>query len=163
MDFTIDQQIEAPSAAVEGALLDGDFIAATADLPNLGDSALLDRSADGRTITARIQRRFTGHLSSMVTRVVDPARLTWVEEVTYDLDAHRGVHTIVPDNYADRLTSTYTTELTSDGQTTRRVARGTLDVRSPIARRRVEGAIVSGLDEYAQAEAELLGTWIAGR
>jgi hypothetical protein len=43
------------------------------------------------------------------------------------------------------------------------VARGTLDVRAPIARRRVEGAIVSGLDEYAQAEADLLATWIAGR
>lgn len=163
MDFTIDQTIAAPSGAVEAALLDADFITATADLPNLGHSTLLDSSVDGSTVTARIQRRFTGHLSSMVTRVVDPSKLTWVEEVTYDLVAHRGTHAIVPDNYADRLTSTYTTEVTSEGQTTRRVARGTLDVRSPIARRRVEGAIVSGLDEYAQAEAELLGTWIERR
>jgi hypothetical protein len=158
VDFTIDQTIAAPLGAVEAALLEADFITATADLPNLGHSTLLDSSVDGSTVTARIQRRFTGQLSSMVTRVVDPSKLTWVEEVSYDLLAHRGTHTIVPDNYADRLTSSYTTELTGSGDTTGRVARGTLDVRAPIARRRVEGAIVSGLDEYAQAEADLLAT-----
>jgi hypothetical protein len=162
VDFSIEQRIAAPIEAVETALFDGDFIAATKDLPNLGHSALLDETRDGSVVTVRIQRRFTGQLSSMVTRVVDPSKLTWVEHVTYDLDAHRGRHQIVPDNYADRLQSTYTTVLALDGGgTTARTARGSLDVRSPIARRRVEQAIVSGLDEYAQAEADLLGRWLS--
>jgi hypothetical protein len=161
MDFTIEQRIAAPVEAVEAALLDGDFIAATKDLPNLGHSELLDETRSGSTVTLRIQRRFTGQLSSMVTTVVDPSKLTWVEQVTYDLDAHRGQHRIVPDNYADRLQSAYATVLADGGGATARTARGTLDVRSPIARRRVEQAIVSGLDEYAQAEADLLGRWLS--
>jgi hypothetical protein len=164
VDFTIDQQIAAPLAGVEAALLDGAFIAASRDLPNLGDSELLDSTVDGRSVTVRIQRRFTGQLASVVTRVVDPAKLTWVEVVVYDLDAHRGQHTIVPDHYADRLKSTYATTLVADpagdGTASRRTARGSLGVRSPIARHRVEQAIVSGLDEYAQAEADLLARWV---
>ena len=91
--------------ALEQALLDASFITATDDLPNLGGSSLLDSSTEGSTVTIRIQRRFTGQLSSMVTRIVDPAKLTWVEVVVYDLDAHQGQHTVVPDNYADRLSS----------------------------------------------------------
>lgn len=161
MDFTIEQRIGAPLADVEAALLDADFIAATRGLPNLGDSSLLDSTRDGSVVELRIRRRFTGQLSSMVTRIVDPAKLTWVEQVTYDLDVHRGEHTIVPDNYADRLSARYTTSLAEDGDghATVRTARGSLDVRSPIARSRVERAIVSGLDEYAQAEAERLTSW----
>src|SRR5690606_1232741 len=111
-------------------------------------------------VELRIRRRFTGQLSSMVTRIVDPAKLTWVEEVSYDLDAHRGEHAIVPDNYADRLSARDTTTLAADGaDRVVRTAKGRLDVRSPIARGRVEQAIVSGLDEYAQAEADLLTSW----
>ena len=134
-----------------------------ANLPNLGDSALLDSTVDGRSVTIRIQRRFTGQLASVVTRVVDPAKLTWVEVVVYDLDAHRGQHTIVPDHDADRLKSSYTTTLVTDPAgdvtATRRTAQE-LGVRSPIARHRVEQAIISGLDEYAQAEAGLLARWV---
>lgn len=165
MDFTIEQRIGAPLAAVEAALLDGDFIAATRGLPKLGDSSLLGSSRDGDRVEVRIQRRFTGELSSIVTRFVDPAKLTWVEVVAYDLAAHRGEHTIVPDNYADRLSASYTTTLTpdGDGEATRRTARGTLTVRAPLARSRVERAIVSGLDEYAQAEATLLTDWLTSR
>ena len=64
--------------------------------------------------------------------------------------------------YGERLAAHYSTMLaepaTAPG-TTERVARGSLTVRAPLVAGRVEEAIVSGLREFAVAEAELLSTW----
>ena len=49
------------------------------------------------------------------------------------------------------------------GTSTRRVATGTLKVHVPLVGGRVEKAIVGGITEHADAEAELLGTWIAAK
>jgi len=161
--FRIEQRIAAPLGAVEAALLNRDFVAATADLPKLGAPELLELERDGDRAHERIRYRFTAELSGAVTRVVDPKKLTWVDDARYDLTAHTSRHRILPDNYADRLQATYDVVLESLGDSTRRVATGELTVRVPLVGGRVERAIVSGLEEHAAAEAELLGRWIAER
>ncbi len=163
MKFRIEQRIAAPLGAVEAALLNRDFVAATADLPKLGAPELLELERDGDRAHERIRYRFTAELSGAVTRVVDPKKLTWVDDARYDLTAHTSRHRILPDNYADRLQATYDVVLESLGDSTRRVATGELTVRVPLVGGRVERAIVSGLEEHAAAEAELLGRWIAER
>ncbi len=163
MDFEIEQRIAAPLAAVEAALVDERFIAATVDLPKVGGADLLDQHRDGTRVRQRIRYRFTGELSSAVTRVVDRDRLTWVDDSDHNLAAHQSSHQIVPDHYQDRLQASYKERLETDGDAapTRRTISGTVKVRMPLVGRRVEGAIVSGLEEYATAEAELLSRWIA--
>ena len=160
MDFTIEQDIPAPLADVERWLLDADFITASSDLPKLSDCRLLDLTEAGNRVEARIHRRFDDHLSPAVTAVIDPAKLTWVEEVEYDLDTHVGRCTFVPEFYGNKFSAEYrsTLEPTASGGTLR-VARGQLSVKAFLASRTVERAIVSGLSEYSQAEAELLGSW----
>ena len=162
MNFEIEQKVAAPVDAVEQALVDADFIAATAELPKIGGAELLDQQRDGDRVRQRIRYRFTGELSSAVTAVVDRDRLTWVDESDYDLGAHRSEHRIVPDHYGNRLEASYTSRLEPDGEHgTHRIAKGTVKVRMALVGGRVERAIVSGLDEYAQAEAALLERWLA--
>lgn len=163
MDFRIDQKIAAPLDAVEAALLDADFIAATSNLPQLGAPEVLDQKRNGDTVDQRVRYHFVGQLSSAVTRVVDPKRLSWVDETRYDLTAHTSRHQINPDHYADRLQASYDVTLEAQGDVTRRVATGELKVHVPLVGGRVEKAIVGGIKEHADAEAALLGTWIAKR
>jgi hypothetical protein len=162
VNFEIEQRVPASPTAVGEALVDERFIAATVDLPKVGGADLLDQQRDGTTVHQRIRYRFTGELSSAVTRVVDRDRLTWVDESDHDLAAHRSQHTIVPDNYRDRLQASYSVILEPDGDgKTRRVVSGTVKVRMPLVGGRVEQAIVSGLEEYATAEAQLLARWLS--
>ncbi len=163
MQFRIDQQIAARLADVEAALLDAEFVAATATLPQLGKPEVLEQQRDGDHVLQRVRYHFVGQLSSAVTRVVDPDRLSWVDEARYDLATHTQQHRIAPDHYGDRLEASYDVTLTGAGEHTRRLATGELKVHVPLVGGRVERAIVGGITEHADAEAELLGTWIAGR
>jgi hypothetical protein len=163
MNFHIEQRIPAPLTAVEGALLDREFIAATAELPRLGEPQLLEQQRDGDRVHQRVHYRFTAQLSSAVTRVIDPAKLTWIDDARFDLTSHSARHRILPDYYADRLQASYNVILEPLGDSTRRVATGEVKVRVPLVGGRVERAIVSGLEEHAAAEADLLGRWVADR
>jgi Protein of unknown function (DUF2505) len=163
MNFRIEQRITAPLTAVESALIDREFIAATAKLPKLGDPEVLEQQRDGDRVHQRIRYRFTAELSSAVTRVIDPAKLTWVDDARFDLASHTARHRILPDYYADRLQASYDVILEPLGDSTRRLATGELKVRIPLVGGRVERAIVSGLEEHAAAEADLLGRWVAER
>jgi hypothetical protein len=161
VNFRIEQRITAPLKAVENALLDRAFIAATAQLPKLGEPEFLDQEHDGDRVHQRVRYRFTAELSSAVTRVIDPAKLTWVDDARYDLTSHTSRHRIVPDNYGDRLEAAYDVALESLGDSTRRLVTGELKVHVPLIGGRVERVIVDGLQEHAAAEADLLGNWVA--
>ena len=83
---------------------------------------------------------FSGQLSSAVTAVVDPSKLTWVDDATFVLAARGARHEILPDHYADRLSSSYDDVLHDDAGSTRRVLTGQLKVRAPlVGGRRREG------------------------
>jgi hypothetical protein len=160
MDFVIEQVLPGTPDAIEGVLLDSAFVEARATLPKLGDPELLESVVDGTTARQRTRFRFTGDLSSAVTAVIDADKLTWVDDATYDLLTHTADHRIVPDHYADRLRCTYRATITADGGGSTRSLDGSLKVRMMLVGSKVEGAIVSGLREYAAAEAELLGEWL---
>lgn len=160
--FRIEQPVAAPPAAVQDALLDRDFLARLAELPKLGSPELLDQRREGDLVIQRVRYQFVGDLNSAARRIVDPARLSWVEESTTDTSSYVTTFRIVPDNYANLLKSGGTFRLQPRGDAgTLRVAEGDVDVRVPLVGRKVEQAIVSGLQEHAGAEAEVLERWIA--
>jgi hypothetical protein len=156
VDFTIEQRLTGTVDEVQAALLDPSYVTARAALPRLGEPELVELTQDGTAARQRVRLRFTAELSSAVTAVVDPAKLTWVDDATWSLGDHRAEHVIVPDHYGDRLKATYTESLVPDGDGTRRTLRGTLRVKVLLVGGKVESAIVSGLREYAVAETELL-------
>jgi len=111
----------------------------------------------------RVRYAFVGELSGAVRAVVDPARLTWVEESTIDHAAHRTEFRIVPDHYGALLRCWGTFELhDANGAGCTRVARGEVEVSVPLFARKVESAIVSGLAEHAELEADVLDDWLIG-
>jgi len=158
MDFRIEQALDGAPDAVEDVLLDPAFITARAALPKLGDAELLERSRDGHHAVQHVRLRFTAPLASAVTAVIDPDRLTWVDEARYDLRTRVAEHTIIPDHYGDRLQCSYRATITpadeASGGGSTRVLTGTVKVRMPLVGGKVERAIVSGVDDSGVVGAE---------
>jgi hypothetical protein len=160
MRFEITQRLEAPLDVVEAAFIDPAFLDALAALPKLGRPRLLEQVVDGDRVHQKVAYAFAGHLSSAVTAVVDPARLTWVEDSILDRTTHRTTFTILPDHYASRLKArgTFSLEAESPKVTVRRAA-GELKVSFPLVGGKVERAIVSGLTEHAALEVDVFHQW----
>jgi hypothetical protein len=149
---------------IEAVFIDPDFVAGLAALPKLGNPELVEQRRDGDTVTQRVRYHFAGQLSPAVTRVIDPAKLVWVEEVAYDLAAHTAPFRILPEHYVDRLTCSGTYRFEADGPgRSRRRADGELKVRYPLVGGAVERAIVSGLAGHADEQAVLVSRWLEAR
>lgn len=161
MRFQIVQQFAGPVAAVEDALTDPDFLAALGALPKLGSPQLVERAVVGEEVHVKVRYAFVGDLSAAVRKVVDPAQLTWIEEQVVDRRTHTTRFTILPDHYARLLRAGGTFTLTTDGAGSKRVADGDIVVGVPLVGGKVERAIVSGLEEYAEAEEDLVRDWLS--
>lgn len=163
MQFEAEQRIAAPREAVEAAYVDPAYLVSLGDLPKIGEPQLLDQEQEGARVRQRVRHRFTGDVSGAVRRVVDPARLTWVEERVFDRATHRSDVCIVPDHYGNLLETRMTIFFLADGDTTTvRHITGEVKVHVPIVGGRVERAIISGLKEQAAVEAEALERYAAG-
>ena len=160
MRFTIEQELAAPLERVEAALVDPDYLERLSTLPKLGRPTLVDRREDGDLVHQSIRFRFVGDLNAAVRRVVDPERLTWVEESTLDRRTHVTTWHIVPDHYERLLRASGTFRLTPQDEGTRRTAEGDLTVSVPLVGGKVERAIVSGLREHAEREQDVLDEWL---
>ncbi len=163
MDFTIAVDLTHPPHLAQDALLDPAFIARTATLPKISGGEVLELTRAADSARLRVRYRFTAPLSGAVTRVVDPNKLTWVDDATFDLGALRSEHVMLPDNYADRLQSRYVSELTARGDGATWIITGALTVHFPLVGGRVAGVIVDGLREHAVAQGALLDEWLASR
>ena len=163
MRFTIEQRFSAPLDRVEAALVDPAYLERLSTLPKLGRPTLLERREEGdHLVHQSVRYAFVGDLNAAVRRVVDPQRLTWVEEATIDRVSHVTTWRIVPDHYGNLLRSNGTFRLEATGpSTTRRVADGELKVSVPLVGGKVEQAIVSGLREHAALEQQVLEEWLA--
>ena len=163
MELRVEQVIAAPLEAVEDAFVDPGFLARLAELPSFAGVELLSQEVDGDLVRQRVHYAFVGELSPAVTAIVDPAKLSWVEESVHDRATHRADCRILPDHYAHRLECSYAVQLTPEGNATRRTAQGDLRVRVPLLGGRAERAIVGGLRDHAEREAEAVAAWLAER
>jgi len=162
MKFHIEQEFVGSLDAVESAFLDPGLLERMGELPKLGQPDLLSQDDNRTTVHQRVRYRFGGDLSSAVRRVIDPARLTWVEDSILDRRTHRTTWTIRPDHYADRLTASGSFALQPAGpDRTRRIAEGDVKVTFPLVGGRVERAIISGLEEHAHLEVDVVNDWLA--
>lgn len=161
MRFSLEQVFPGPLERVEAALLDPAFLTRMATLPKLGAPELLDVTENGTSVRRRVRYRFSGDLSPAVTAVVDPAKLTWVEDATVDRVSHRTTFRIVPDHYANRLKCNGTFVLEDVPGGVRRRLDADLRVSFPLVGGKVERAIVSGLRDHAALEADALRDWMA--
>jgi hypothetical protein len=163
MDFSIVVPVAHPPGAVQDAFLDPEFLALTGTLPKIGGAEVLELTRDATQARLRVRYRFTAPLNRAVTRVIDPAKLTWVDDATFDLAAMRAEHVLEPDNYADRLESSYLSTVTADGTGSVWTVAGSLVVRAALVGNKVAGVIVDGLREHATAQGAVLDDWLSRR
>ena len=116
----------------------------------------------------RVRFRFMGDLPSAVTAVIDPHKLTWIQETQHDLERRVARFRLLPDHYASRLACQGTFRIVEQqpgsgaSVASRRHITGELRVQALLVASKVEGAIVSGLAEYLNAECGAVDKWIQG-
>ena len=141
---------------------DPDFYPTLGGLPQISVPEIVSHSVSGATVRLDLRQRYTGDLPSAALTFIDADRLSWVEELVFDLDAATATTRLRPDHYPDRLTCTGTYTFQADGAgRSRRRLDGDLKVRVPLVGGRVEKALVSGLQEHAVAEQQLIATRLA--
>ncbi len=164
MKFRLEQHFPSPVVDVEDAFVDPDLFAHLQEVADLGRPELLDRVDEGDTVHLRVRYAFTGELGPSLSSLVEPARITWVEESTLDRRAHRTEFHIVADHYKDRLKCAGSVQLSAaaDGGTVR-VGQGNLEVKIPFVGHKVERAVVDSLIDQAVTQARVVGAWLVSR
>jgi hypothetical protein len=161
--FELVQDLRADLPTVEAAYLSDEFLTELGRSSKLGSPAFLDRREEAGRIRQRVRFAFIGRLSPAVTAVVDPHRLTWVQDALLDPATHITTFKILPDHYAGLLEASGTITLEdAEAPGTVRRSTGEVKVHVPFVGRKVEAAIISGLRDYADAEAEALDRWVDG-
>lgn len=152
MDFTVTQQFEAGREEVVALYCDPAFFSSLAPTERLATPELVSVARDGDTVVMQLRHRLTAELPSMVTRFVDPNKLTWVETTRLDTLTCQSSSELLPDEYPDLLRASASARYEPDGDGTIRTVTGRVEVPVPIFGSKVEGAIVDGLREYLAAE-----------
>jgi hypothetical protein len=155
VQFRADQRYAATRDAVLAAYTDVALYPLLDGLPKIGEPKVIDRQQKGHLVTLRVHYRFVADLPSAALAVIDPQRLTWIDETVYDLAAGTSTTRLLPDHYPDRLTAsataTYTADPADPSRSIRHV-RGDLKVRMALVGGKVERAIVEGLTEHLDDE-----------
>ncbi len=167
MKFAAEQRFSFSPDVTAQAFVDPDLYRHFAELPKVSVPEVLSREvqagAGGDVVTMRIRYRFAGHLSRAARAVIDPAKLSWVDESVHDL-ARRHVRFVLhPDHYADRFQchGEYRIEEVLGG--CRRVASVDVRVSAPLVARAVEQAIASGLREHLADETTVIERFLRER
>lgn len=160
MHFSLEQSFPGDADTVLAALVGRAHLRDLGATSKVAPPVLLDERRDGDTVVQRTHYRFTGSLSAAVTRVIDPGKLTWIEETTYHLSSRRVAFRIIPDHYGTKLRCAGTATFSERDGVTFRHVEGDLSVKAPLVARLVERAIVSGFEEHLVAEAALLARWL---
>lgn len=155
------QKIAAPVEAVDDALVNPAFLARMSELPKLGSADVVANERDGHLVKLQVRYLFQADLSSAVTKFVDPAKLTWVEDSTCDLSTHHTTCVIRPDNYDNLLEGSYEAQISPSEAGSVRTVTGTIKVHVPLLGGKVEKAIVGGLQENSDAQISLLTEWLS--
>jgi hypothetical protein len=150
--FQFEQRFSAPPEVLAAAYADPALYVEFEALPKMEVLEVLDHRADGDRVQLRVRSRFAADLPSAARRVLDPSKLTWVEESTHDLASMAVTFRLVPDHYTDRLRAGGSYRFEASGSGSVRRSEGEVVVRYPIVGGKVERAIVSGLEEHLASE-----------
>jgi hypothetical protein len=158
--FRIRIPYAAPADAVARAYADPALYEAFAGLPRADRPEVLDHRVDGDSAVLRVRWRFSGALSPAARAVIDPDRLTWVEESTHDVARRQVTFRMIPDHYRDRFTCSGGYRFEPDGDGSVRIVEGDLRIKAPLIGGTVEKAIVSGLEDQLISEAPLVEAFL---
>jgi hypothetical protein len=155
MRFRTEQRYPAALDEVLALYTDPDFYATLVGLPKISAPEVVDCDRAGDTVRLRLRQRYIGDLPSAALKIIDPAKLSWVEQLDFDLRRGAATTVLLPDHYADRFSCSGQYRFTAAAGATTRELSGEVKVRVLLVGGKVEGALVSGLREHGEAEAAL--------
>ncbi len=145
------------------AFTEPELYAGFADLSKVSVPEVLGCESDGDVVRLRIRYRFAGQLSSAARAVIDPAKLSWVDESTHDLARRHVRFALRPDHYGERFRCSGDYRIEPDGDGCRRHATIDVKVSAPFVGGAVERAIESGLREHLADETRVVEAYLAAR
>lgn len=166
MRFSIEQRFAAPLDRVLTAYTDPELYPTLTGFTKIGTPAVLAAETSGDEAHLRLHMQFIAEVSSAVSAVVDPRKLSWVQDEVYDLGQGTAVVRFEPDNYADRFTCVggYRFEPAPDDPSrTIRTISGDLKIRVLLVGGQAEKAMVMGLTEHFAEEQPEVQAWLDAR
>lgn len=164
MRVIVTQRFASSAEAVAGAYLQAGLYPGFGAIAVLSDVAVLGIETIPKATVVRVRSRFAAELPALVTKFVDPRRLTWVEVASYRDDGS-ATFRVVADHYAKLLRFAGTISLDADGHRgcVRRI-QGELVVDLGWAGRpfvaSAEAAIAKGLSEALAAQVPIVESFI---
>ena len=164
MKFELTQTyLSSTPAEVVAAYTDPGLYATFEGLTKVAPPEVVAREVTGDHVSLTLRMRFVAELNAAARAVVDPAKLTWLQDERYDLRVNTATVVFKPENYADRFSCSGNYRFTpdpADPSATRRTVNGDLRVRMLLVGGQVEGALVSGLREHFAEEQPLVARWL---
>jgi len=162
--FSVDQVISAEPDAVQAAFCDDRLYPALGALPGIAPPEVLEKEERDGQVCLRIRYRFNGSLAPPARAVLDPARLSWIDSSTIDVQARHTQWEILPEHYGRNLSCTgeYTFLPGAGGRTTQHIE-GDLRVRWPLVGPIVERALLTGLRQHLAGEADIVERFVNGQ
>jgi hypothetical protein len=165
MRFTIEQRFDAPAERVIAAFADPELYPTLQGLTKVDTPQVLTAETNGDHVHLQVRMRFIADLSAAARAVIDPAKLSWVQDEHYDLAQLTATIRFLPDNYADRFSCAGTHQFVAPAASSPAGSlmrtQGDLKVRAPLVGGQVERALVSGLDEHFAEMQPLVSAWLA--
>jgi len=161
MKFDVKQRFDADPAAVIACYSSAETYDALPQFGRIKRLGSADRRENGSQVVVRLHYQFAADLPTAALAVIDPDRLTWVEETTYDLGALTARTRLLPDHYASKMEASAAARFADSGDGSVRHVIGSLKVRVLLVGGQVERAIVEGLTEHLDEEAKLIAEILA--
>ena len=157
MNFKIEHDISAKREAVIDALMNPEYYAFLGSkVANIHPPELLSAAEKDDTCIIDVRYAFAGTLSGPARMAVDPTKLTWVIHTELHRTTGEGVLTMTPDHYAGLLTCSGTMLLKETPTGCSELLEGDLSVHLPLIGQTAEVAIVQGLRNHLNDEAQSL-------
>ncbi len=152
MDFSVVQTYDASAETMFDLFLRPETKTSLPEFGRISRPEPLDAidRGDRRIVTMRY--RFTADLPAAATVVVNPDKLTWIEETTYDRPTLTGAVRFLPDHYASKMEAAAETRFENAETGSIRSIDGRFSVKLLFGSGPVEKAIVSGLREHLELE-----------
>ena len=152
--FGFEQRWTATVDEVVEVYLDPAFWAELTELSATRPPTVLGIERSGDRAVVRLRYSLSVELPREAARFIDPGDVTWVEETVWDLPRRSAEIRFLPTQAGGLLKAGATAQLHDEGAAALRRIRGELKVRIPLVGGRVERAIVEGVGEHLDAEAE---------
>lgn len=152
MKFSVEQKYDRAAAEVIACYCDADSYARWPTGGHLSSPEVLSVVHSQPTVTVSLRYRFVASLPSAALAIIDPDKLTWVEESIYDLNRLSSTTRLIPDHYASKLSASITTTYRDTASGSIRETRGEFRVKILLFAGQVERAIVDGIRDHLRAE-----------